>query len=142
MTEKTRDEIFHDTVRHLLQPGETLQYVALGQKRPAIGLIILLVFLGVLPGMVAVTMLTKNFLVALTDRRVIVARAKGIVQVEGWFDYPLGNVGGEVTVKTRKSSIKIAIAHLELPFEATFLRSGSPLNLESAQAIADALAKG
>ena len=142
MAEKTRDEIFADTMRPLLRAGETLQCVAYGVKTPPILLIILLMVIGVIPGVIIGQMLTKYFLVALTDQRVIVARAKGIVQTEGHFDYPLGKVGGKVTLKEGWMFTHIAIEHPELPWKAKFHRSGSPNNKASALAIAAALQQG
>ncbi len=142
MAEKTRDEIFEDTMRPLLHPGEMLQCVALGVKTPPILLIILLMIIGVVPGVIVGLMLTKNFLVALTDRRIIVARAKGIVQTEGHFDYQLGKIGGKVTVKAGSVFTHITVEHPELPWKAKFHRSGSPNNKASALAIAEAFSRG
>ena len=60
-----------------LEPGEHLRNVAFGVRQPNILLMLPLFALAVLPGAIAVALLTKEYVVGLTDRRLIVLRFKG-----------------------------------------------------------------
>ena len=54
-----------------LHPDEELKYHAFGIKQPSVALIAPLYALGIIPGVIAVTLLTKNYLIGLTERRFI-----------------------------------------------------------------------
>ena len=60
-----------------LEPGEQLKHWAYGVKQPSMLLILPLFLLAILPGAIAVALLTKEYIVGLTDRRFIVLRFKG-----------------------------------------------------------------
>jgi hypothetical protein len=122
-----------------LEPGEQLRNVAFGVKQPNMLLMLPLFALAVLPGAIAVAMLTKEYVVGLTDRRLIVLRFKGKnVQVQEVLDYRLGQL------PPVKSSTGPVFTHIEVedaakPFVAKFHRMGMPGNREGAMAIAAAL---
>ncbi|MDT4896073.1 MAG: hypothetical protein QOH25_1150 [Acidobacteriota bacterium] len=124
-----------------LQPGEQIRNIAFGVKQPSIALMIPLFILAVLPGVIATAMLTKEYLVALTDRRVIVLRFKGSkIQVQEVSEYALHN---HPPVQASSGSV---FAHLRIddparPFIAKFHRMGMPGNREQAMAIAAALSQ-
>jgi hypothetical protein len=124
-----------------LQPGEQIRNIAFGVKQPSIALMIPLFILGILPGVIATAMLTKEYLVALTDRRVIVLHFKGSkIQVQEVFEYSLYN---HPPVQASSGSV---FAHIRIndparPFIAKFHRLGMPGNREQAMAIAGALSQ-
>src|SRR5687768_1774410 len=57
-----------------LEPGEQLRHWAYGVKQPNMLLIVGLTLLAILPGLIAVALLTKEYVVGLTDRRFLVLR--------------------------------------------------------------------
>ena len=61
-----------------LEPGETLQQWAVGIRQPGLHIIVPLFALAILPGAIAVQMLTKSYIVGLTDKRLIVLQVKSI----------------------------------------------------------------
>ena len=76
-----------------LEPGEQLKHWAFGVKQPSMLLILPLFFLAILPGAIAVALLTKEYIVGLTDRRFIVLRFKGKkIDVQEVLEYPLNNL--------------------------------------------------
>ena len=124
-----------------LQPGEQLRNIAFGVKQPSIWAMLPLFILAVLPGAIATALLTKEYLVALTDRRVIVLRFKSSkIQVQEVMDYPLS---GHAPVQSSMGSV---FAHIRIndpvkPFVAKFHRMGMNGNREQAMAIAAALSQ-
>src|SRR4051794_1714228 len=76
-----------------LEPGEELKHWAYGVKQPSVLLMLPLFALAVLPGAIAVAMLTKEYIVGLTDRRFIVLRFKGSkIEVQEVLEYSLANL--------------------------------------------------
>lgn len=132
-----KDEPVKAALEAQLQPGEQLQHYAFGVKQPNMGLILLLVCLAILPGLIAVALLTKEYVIGLTDRRLIVLRVGGGVKVKEVSEYSLGELRG---VKTSTGSLftHIAIAG-PVPFSAKFHRMGMKTNREQSMAIAAAL---
>jgi len=122
-----------------LQPGEQLKNIAFGVKQPSIWAMIPLFILAVVPGAIATALLTKEYIVGLTDRRVIVLRFKSSkIQVQEIMDYPLS---GHAPVESSMGSV---FAHIRIndpvkPFVAKFHRMGMNGNREQAMAIAAAL---
>jgi hypothetical protein len=122
-----------------LQPGEQIVHIAFGVKQPSMWAMLPLFILAVLPGAIATALLTKEYVIALTDRRVIVLRFKSSkIQVQEITDYPLS---GHAPVE---SSMGPVFAHIRIndpakPFVAKFHRMGMPDNRERAMAIAAAL---
>jgi hypothetical protein len=123
-----------------LEPGEQLRHIAFGVKQPNMLLILPLFFLAVLPGAIAVAMLTKEYVVGLTDRRLIVLRFKGKnVQVQEVLDYRLDGHLPPVKASTGPVFTHIKVEDAAKPFAAKFHRMGMPGNREGAMAIAAAL---
>ncbi len=123
MAKMTHDELKHALQPHLL-PGEEVRHLAFGVKQPPIAVIILLVLIAVLPGLIAVLLLTRNYLVALTDRRLLVLRVSGPFKPEAkeMIEFDLDRIS---RIKTRRSPIFV---HLNLQqeqqrFVAKFHRS-------------------
>jgi hypothetical protein len=67
-----------------LQPGEQLQNWAYGVKQPHVLLI-------ALTGAILTALLTKSYIVALTDRRLLVLRFEGTLKVTEVTEYPLSS---------------------------------------------------
>ena len=132
-----KDEPVKAALEAQLQPGEQLQYYAFGVKQPNMLLIVFLVLLAILPGLIAVALLTKEYVIGLTDRRLIVLRVGGGVKVKEVSEYALTELRG---VKTSTGSL---FTHIEIggpaPFTAKFHRMGMKTNREQAMAIAAAL---
>jgi hypothetical protein len=109
-----------------LEPGEQIRYVAFGVKQPHILLVIGLFALAVLPGAIAVALLTRNYLVALTDRRFIVLRfsgnPRGKVNVKEIADYRLDRMP-PVKATTGAIFTHIRIIDPAKPFVAKFHRA-------------------
>jgi hypothetical protein len=123
-----------------LEPGEQIRHIAFGVKQPNLLLIMPLFLLAILPGAIAVAMLTKEYVIALTDRRLIVLRFKGKnVSVQEVLDYRLGGHPLPVKSSTGPVFTHIKIEDQAKPFVAKFHRMGMPGNREGAMAIAAAL---
>ena len=108
-----------------LEPGEQLKYVAFGVKQPNIFLIVVLIACAVLPGVIAIALLTKNYLVGLTDRRFIVLRFSGnvrrTIKVKEITDYRLNSLP-QVVASTGPIFTHIKIFDPAKPFVAKFHR--------------------
>ena len=113
-----------------LQPGEQLRNWAYGVKQPPLILIILLTPL-------AIAFLTKEYIAALTDRRLLVLRVRRKLELEEVMEYPLDNLPAART-STGALFTHIKILDEAKPFVARFHRAGMPGNREHASAIAAA----
>ena len=114
-----------------LQPGEQLRHWAYGVRQPPLYLIILLTPL-------AVAFLTKEYVAALTDRRLLVLRVRRKMEVEEVTEYPLNRLP-QVRTSTGTLFTHIKIDDAAKPFVARFHRAGMPANREHAMAIAATL---
>ena len=122
-----------------LQPGETLRSWAYGVKQPSIWLMIPLFALAILPGAIAVALLTKEYLVGLTDQRVLVLQVKGKhAEVQEVTTYGRDE---SLPVEAKSGSVfaHITVNDPERPFKAKFHRAGAPENREHAMEAAQAL---
>jgi hypothetical protein len=119
-----------------LEPGEQLRHWAYGVKQPNILLMIPLFVLGVLPGVIATQMLTKNYIVALTDRRFIALQiaSMGNLNVKEIMEYRLNNMP-MVEASTGPLFTHIKINDQQRPFVAKFHRMGMPNNRLHTQAM-------
>lgn len=116
-----------------LEPGERLRHIAYGVKQPNI-------FVIALTGGLVSALLTKEYVVGLTDRRLIVLRFKGkSVSVQEVMDYRLGGQLPPVKSSTGPVFTHIKVEDAAKPFVAKFHRMGMPGNREGAMAIAAAL---
>lgn len=144
MAKPTREQLA-SVFQSQLQSGESVRAVAFGVKQPPFLVILLLMLLGILPGIIAVFLLTKNYLVALTDRRVIAARVKGFSNhaVQEVQEYSLTELPNLPT-KTSTGAIftHIAINDPARKFAAKFHRAYNSTNREDAMAIAAAVSGG
>jgi hypothetical protein len=122
-----------------LEPGETLRHWAYGVRQPPLVLIVLGFILGILPGVIIVAVMTKEYVVGLTDRRFIVLRFKGtqidVLATQSW------RRGALPPVETSTGSLftHIKVADPAGWFVAKFHRLGTPDNRPQAMAIAEAL---
>lgn len=124
-----------------LQPGEQLRHIAFGVKQPSMLAMLPLFLLAIVPGAIATALLTKEYVVALTDRRFIVLHFKGSqIQVQEVFEYAL-NYHAPVETSTGAVFTHIKINDPAKPFVAKFHRAGMPGNREQAMAIAAALSQ-
>ena len=122
-----------------LEPGEQLRHWAYSVKQPNMLLMLPLFALGVLPGAIAVSLLTKEYVVGLTDRRLIVLRFKGKkLAVQEVLDYPLASLP-PVKASTGGLFTHINVQDPAKPFAAKFHRMGMPGNREHGMAIQAAL---
>ena len=125
--------------QEMLEPGETIAHVAYGVKQPPIAMIALLTALFILPGLIAIALMTKEYVVALTDRRFIVLRFKSkAIRVEERLEWRL-NALPPVKASTGGIFTHIAIEDPAKPFVAKFHRLGMPGQREEAIAIAAGL---
>jgi len=123
-----------------LEPGEQLRHIAFGVKQPNMLLMLPLFALAILPGAIAVALLTKEYVVGLTDRRLIVLRFKGKdVQVQEVLDYRLNGQLPPVKSSTGPVFTHIKVEDQAKPFVAKFHRMGMQGNREGAMSIAAAL---
>ena len=139
---KLNDEQIKQAFAAHLHPGETLKHWAFGVKQPSILLMLPLFALALLPGLIAVFILTKNYLVAVTDGRLVVLRVKGIsnAELKEVTEYDLHELRNE-SVKTSTGPLftHIKIASDSKPFAAKFHRAFSKDNRAHAMAIAEAI---
>lgn len=125
-----------------LEPGEQIRNVAYGVKQPPLAIIVPLLVIGILPGVIAIALMTKEYVVALTDRRFIVLRFKSkaikVQQVQSW---PLGALP-PIKASTGGLFTHIAVQDPTHPFVAKFHRLGMPGQREQTVAIEGALTAG
>ena len=139
---KLNDTRIHEAFAAHLEPGEALRHWAFGVKQPNILLMIPLFLLGVIPGVIAVFILTRNYLIGLTERRLVVLRVKSISNAEIMEvqEYALADLRGtEVKTSTGPLFTHIRIDDEARPFVAKFHRAFSKDNRAHAMAIADAI---
>lgn len=123
---------FNDTnvpnaIRPYLQAGETLKHWAYGVKQPNLVLIAGLIALAILPGLLAVHFLTKNYIVAITDRRLIILSFARKLKIKEVKTYPIDQL------PTAAASVGPIFTHLRLKdskssFYSKFHRMGMPNN--------------
>ncbi|MCA9185593.1 MAG: hypothetical protein R3E01_29495 [Pirellulaceae bacterium] len=135
-----------DRAREILQPyledGETIRHWCFGVRQPHLALLIALIAIATIPGVIAVQLLTKNFLIALTNRRLIILHIASPTnhRVKTMFEYTLAELD-EVPVR---SSTGPLFTHLKIGegsdcFRAKCARMFSKSNRSEAIAIATAI---
>lgn len=136
------EQIVSDNIKPFLEEGEELKHFAYGVKQPHIGLIILMFCLFIVPGAIFVAVATKEYYVALTNRRLLIMRVKNMKRViEGTLvTYDLNSLPPAKT-STGGLFTHIRIDDPEKPFVAKFHRMGMKTNREHAMAIGEAIAK-
>ncbi len=133
-----KDTDIRAAIEPYLESEEQLKHWAFGVKQPNMLLIIVLFALAVLPGAIALALLTKTYVVGLTNRRFLVLRLKGKMKVTEISEYPLGALP-EVKASTGLIFTHIRIRDPQQPFVAKFHRAGMKNNREHSLAIATAL---
>lgn len=122
-----------------LEPGETLLHWAYGVKSPPIVVIVLGLILGIIPGVIIFVLMTKEYVVGLTERRFVVLEFKGsgiaVQRVRAWRRDALP----PVETSTGRLFTHIKVADPAGWFVAKFHRLGTPDNREQAMAIAAGL---
>lgn len=139
---KLNDESVLAAAKPYLQPGESITSWAVGVKQPNMLLIIALVAFAVLPGLIAVMLLTKNFLVVLTNKRLLVLQIKSPTNasVKQVTEYSLAELQKmEVRTSTGALFTHIQIRDGAKPFTAKFHRAYSKVNRPNSVAIAEAI---
>ncbi len=139
---KLSDELIHEAFKPHLQAGEELKHWAFGVKQPSILVILPLFALAILPGIIATQMLTKNYLIGLTDKRLIVLQVKSITngEVKEMMEYDLADFANAPgSSKTGGLFTHITIENAEKPFKAKFHRAFSKSNRAHAMAIGEAI---
>ncbi len=140
---KLTDEQIQEAFASHLHEGETLKHWAFGVKQPNMLLIIGLIALCILPGIIAVALLTKNYFIGLTDRRLIVLQVKGMKpgDVKAVTEYDLSDLNSSnASTSTGGLFTHIEIKDEEKPFKAKFHRAFSKSNRPNAVAIGEAIA--
>lgn len=133
------DEKVLDAIKPYLHEGEEVRHYAYGIKQPHFALLVLLIALAILPGLIAVVLLTKEYIVALTDRRFIVLRVKGgKAVVQEVLEYDRSQMPA-VEAKTGSIFTHIRIKDENRPFVAKFHRMGMKENRRHCMAIEAAL---
>ncbi len=133
-----KDDIVTNVLSTHLNDGEDLKNWAYGVKQPNIYLIIGLMLLAVLPGVIAVALLTKEYIVGLTNKRVLILTVKGgKAVVKEIMEYDLSNLPGAKT-KTGPIFTIIKVSDPIKPFEAKFHRLGMKENRDHSINIAKA----
>ncbi len=139
---KPTEESVREAFKPHLREGEELTHFALGVKQPHILLIMLLVALAILPGLIAVILLTKNYCIGLTNQRLIVLQiaSLGNLTVKGITEYSLDEVK-KMDIKTSTGGL---FTHFDIkdpgkPFKAKFHRALAGFNRPNAIAIAEAI---
>jgi hypothetical protein len=125
-----------------LDQGEEIKYWAFGVKQPSLLLIIPLVVLAVLPGLIAMVLLTKNYLVGLTskDRLLVLKLGAGGGSVKEVSEYRLSELRNDkVTTSAGPIFTHIKIIDPAKPFRAKFHRAYGSSNRPNAMAIAAAI---
>lgn len=125
-----------------LQPGEQIKYYGYGVKQPPILLIVLFMVLAIIPGIIATAILTKHYLIALTNKRFLVLRiaSMGNHAVKEVTEYALSGLQpAMVKASTGPLFTRIRIDDPAKPFVAKFHRMGMKTNREHTMAIAAAL---
>lgn len=129
-------------LRAQLEPGETLRHWAFDVKQPPLVLIVLLLLAGILPGVIAIAVMTKEYVVGLTDRRFIVLQFTGsAINVKDVRAWPLAALP-PVTTSTGSLFTHIAVRDPAKLFVAKFHRLGTADNRPQAMAIAEGLEGG
>lgn len=123
----------------VLQPhlahGERLKHWALGVKQPSLLIVVPLCFLALLPGLIAMQLLSKFYVAGLTDRRLLILRYSGRLKVQEVSEYRLSQLP-PVQVAMGSLFTKIRIRDAAKPFLAKFGRAFKANNHEHARAIA------
>lgn len=127
-----------------LKKDETLLHAAYGVKQPPFWMILLLMCFAILPGIIAIFFLTKNYVVGLTNKRIIILTVKATAfdEVKSEKSIDLTQLTPDkVKTKTGMLFTHITIQDTPKPFKAKFHRAFSESNRPEAIAIAESISK-
>lgn len=139
---KLTDELLKSTLNEHLKDGETLEHWAIGVDQPSLLFILPLFLLAVVPGVIATQMLTKKYLVGLTNKRFIVLQIKGLFNMElkSITEYPRADFSSlAASYKTGALFTHIKIKDREKPFKCKFAKALTKDNKMHTEAIGQAL---
>lgn len=142
---KITDAMMQNNISEHLEEGETLLHWAFGVKQPSILIMLPLFALAILPGILITQRLTKNYLVGLTEKRLIVLKIKGITnaQLLEKHEYALADFKDSPAQFKQGSLFSyITIDTPEQPFSAKFHRMMSKDNRMHVEAIGTAISTG
>jgi hypothetical protein len=144
---KPSDSDFYQSVQPHLLLGEQVKHFGYGVEQPVLWLTVLLyvVLLGV-PGYFVVGLLTRHYVLALTDARLLVVRVKGGLfeisfeptEVKAYLFEELAALPIEAAVGSKTVRLQIGDP-LAKPLIVRFHRAASPGNRTNTVAIATAL---
>ena len=133
-----KDELVTNVLKEHLHQGEELKNWAYGIKQPPIILLIVLVLIAIIPGVIAMILLTKEYIVGLTDKRIIVLTVKGgKADVKEVMEYDLASIPMSFT-STGVIFTVIKVTDEAKPLEVKFHRAGMKENRMHSIAIAKA----
>jgi hypothetical protein len=135
---KFGDERIRAAVQPYLEPGEQIQYTSRGVQQPNFVLLILMVLFGLVAGLIAFGLLTKNYVMVLTNRRALIIRFSGALKFREFIEYR----PGAIPPLTVSQGMIFAVMRISDPAGAMkikFHRAGMQNNRENAVAIANAL---
>ena len=143
LAKKPSEDMVRAAFAEYLNPDETIQQTAYGVKQPHIMLIIALMLLGILPGVIAVAVLTRHYRVGLTNQRLIILQTKDMksLRVKSVLAFSRQDLQGlDVNTSVGPIFTNIKIKGGEQPFVAKFHRAYSSTNRAASQSIAEAVA--
>jgi hypothetical protein len=124
------DENVPAAIRYYLKRGEVLHHYAFGVKQPTVLLMLL--------GPAVTRMLTRHYIVALTNRRLLVLEFTGDLKINNVTEYGLDALP-EATGSVGMIFTKLRINDQNRPFTAKFHRMGMPNNRMHSMAILEML---
>ena len=139
---KLNDEQIQAAFQPYLQEGEGLQNWAVGVKQLDFLVFFILFLLAILPGIIANILLTKNFLIGLTNRRFLVLQINSLsnATVKQITEYTLDEVRAlKVDTSTGRVFTRIRIDDATRPFVVNCNRAFSKNNRAQAMAISEAI---
>lgn len=126
-------------VQPFLEPGEQVLYCAYGIQQPSWLLIAPLVILAILPGLITQALLSKYYMVVLTNRRGLLVHCAGKLKPREIIEYRPGAIP-PVTVSQGPFSTVMRITDPLGAIRIRFYRAAVANNREQAAAIGNALA--
>lgn len=119
--------------------SENVKFISYGVKQPHILLIILLISLAIVPGVIVVTLLTKNYVVGISGNKLIILETSlSLKKVKRKIECDL-NQFSEVKTKTGAIFTHLNFKSGDESFKAKFHRAAFPENRNNAMAIAEVL---
>jgi len=137
---KLKEEKMKEALKQYLTEGEEVKNVAFGVKQPPFIVILLLMLLAILPGVIATFLLTKNYIISLTNKRFLILQVKSMsnAEVKAIVEYDLSSMP-EVKTSTGGLFTHFKVLDEQKPFAAKCHRAYSKTNRENAMAIAEGI---